>query len=700
MRHRTSRLLAAGIVTLTFTSAQAASPGAAAPAAKLLKVREPVRGEYIVVLKKAEVKAAALKGSEDSRGVVTRFSRELSERHGGKPQRVYHAALQGFSATMSEAQALRLSEDPRVAYVEENGVIHPGATRSTTVGTPPATQNVWGLDRIDQRDLPLNQTYTFGARGAHVHAYIIDTGITSHQDFSGQLSPGFNAVGDAGGTGDCGNRGNHPSHGTHVAGTVGGQQFGVAPGVSLHPVRVFPCTTGASSDVIAGVDWVADNHLFPAVANMSLGGSASQSLDDAVEGLIDSGVVTIVSAGNDGVAACTQSPARLPAAITVGASNDQDAVAGFSNHGSCVDLFAPGVGIRSTLATPVNGVGNMSGTSMAAPHVTGAAALYLQRHPGSTQQQVRDFLVGEATTGRLTGLPAGSPDRLLFTGGINSFLLNVASAQPPVGNDGHFEAADWNGDKRPDLFFIQPQSLTGFTEVHILSGATDYQTFLGHWVTALHTTNADWAFEVGDWNNDGSQDVFAIQRAGATATEVHILSGATGFQTFLAHTSTALHTTTGDWDFKVTDWNKDGTLDVVALNSQGAGGHVEVHILSGATGLQTFLLNTTTALPSAGSWEYELAEVNGDATVDLVGILRSGGSNSTEVHAVSGASGFSSFVLQAGTALHPTNGDWTFEMVRWDDPNLFGFELLGNGPDLVAINRNGPLAVEVHILNP
>ncbi|MFP2957840.1 S8 family serine peptidase [Myxococcus sp. 1LA] len=700
MRRRTSSLLAAGIVTLTFTSAQAASPGAAVPTAKLRKVREPVRGEYIVVLQKAEVKAAALKGGKDSRDVVAQFSRELSERHGAKAQRVYHAALQGFSATMSEAQALRLSQDPRVAYVEENGVVRPSATRSTTVGTPPVTHNVWGLDRIDQRDLSLNQTYTFGSRGWHVHAYVIDTGITLHQDFAGRLLPGFNAVGDAGGTEDCGNRGAARDHGTHVAGTIGGHQFGVAPGVRLYPVRVFPCTTGASSDVIAGVDWVAGNRLLPAVANMSLGRPASQAMDDAVQGLIDSGVVTIVAAGNDGANACDYSPARLPAAITVGASDATDAVADLSNRGSCVDIFAPGIDIRSTVANPANGDELKEGTSMAAPHVTGAAALYLQRHPASTQQQVRDFLVSEATTGKLTGLSAGSPDRLLYTGGINTFLRNVASAHPPVGNDGHFEAADWNGDKRPDLFFIQPQNLSGFTRVHILSGATSYQTFLGHWVTALHPTNADWAFEVGDWNNDGSQDVFAIQRAGVNSTEVHILSGATGFQTFLTHTATALHTTTGDWDFKVTDWNKDGALDLVAINSQGAGGNVEVHILSGATGFQTFLLHTTTALPSAGSWEYELAEVNGDLTVDLLGILRSGGSNSTEVHAVSGASGFSSYTLQTGTALHPTNGDWTFEMVRWDDPSFLGIELPGNGPDLVAINRNGALAVEVHILNP
>jgi subtilisin family serine protease len=696
-------LLAAGMWALAGLSAQAAPSEKVAPAAKLLKVREPVAGKYIVVFKKESVEAAALTGKQSSREAITRLSGELDARHGGKTLRVFHAALQGFAVELSEAQALRLSEDPRVAYVEEVAMILPQATRSTQLpsGTPGLYYNLWNLDRIDQRDLPLNYVQWYGARGAGVHAYILDSGVTPHADFAGRLGDGYNAVADGAGTSDC-TTGGHANHGTAVAGILGGNTYGVAPAVTLHPVRVMTCGGGMVFDALAGLDWVTENRLLPAVANISFAATSSRSLDEAVQGLMDSGVVTVVAAGNGpGDDACTVTPARLPAVLTVGGSFSTDEASSLSNQGSCLDLFAPGLA-ETTLATPANGKGYMAGTSVSAPHVSGAAALYLQTHRAATQQEVHDFLVNTATTGRLSGLTLGSPNRLLYTGAIDTWLLHVVSAQPPMSNEGRFEAADWNGDKRPDLFSITPHGPSGRTEVRILSGAANFQSSFGHWATVLHATNKDWAFAVADWNKDGKQDVFAINRAGATNTEVHILSGATNFQTFLLQVNTWLLPSNGNWDYKVTDWNRDGTQDLVAINAMGASGRVEVNILSGASNFRSMLLHANTGLPSSdpAMWEYELAEVNRDATVDLVAIRRSGESSSTEVHALSGASAFADFALQAGTALHPTNGDWTFEVVRWDDANLLGIELFGNGPDLVAINRNAPQGVEVHILNP
>jgi aqualysin 1 len=348
-----------------------------------------VPGSYIVVLSKgANPRAVA---------AVARV----------EPEYVYTAALEGFAASLTPAQLNALRNHPHVEYVEENQIVETGATQ---------TNATWGLDRIDQRDLPLNQTYVYDQDGTGVHAYIIDTGILlSHSQFTGRIGNGYDAVTSGGNANDCN------GHGTHVAGTVGGTTHGVAKKVILHPVRVLSCTgSGTNAGVIAGMDWVAQNRVRPAVANMSLGGGASQATDDAVQRMVNAGVTVVVAAGNDNRNACNYSPARAPNGITVGSTTSTDARSSFSNFGTCVHLFAPGSSITSAWHTGSTATNTISGTSMAAPHVAGVAALYLQTNTGASPATVKSAILGNATTGKVTNAGTGSPNRLLhsrFDGG-------------------------------------------------------------------------------------------------------------------------------------------------------------------------------------------------------------------------------------------------------------------------------------------
>jgi aqualysin 1 len=320
----------------------------------------------------------------------------------GRVKHVYAHALNGFAAEMTEAEAIALSEDPRVALVEEDSVMEIVTTQ---------TNATWGLDRIDQRTLPLNGTYVYTRTGSGVNAYIIDTGIrTSHTQFGGRATAAFDAFGGNGQ--DCN------GHGTHVAGTVGGSTWGVAKAVRLFAVRVLSCSgSGSTSGVIAGVNWVTANRIRPAVANMSLGGGISSSLDTAVNNSINSGVTYAIAAGNSNTNASNSSPARVSAAITVGSSTRTDARSSFSNFGSIVDIFAPGSSITSAWHTSTTAINTISGTSMAAPHVAGVAARYLQGNTGASPATVRNAIVNAATLGRLSGIPTGTSNRLLFWAG-------------------------------------------------------------------------------------------------------------------------------------------------------------------------------------------------------------------------------------------------------------------------------------------
>ena len=348
-----------------------------------------IPGRYIVVFTPGAPAAVVSAAAENARS------------QGGQVDFVYESALSGFAGSFPEQALFGLSHNPNVEYIEADQVVTLDATQS------PAT---WGLDRIDQSNLPLSNSYTYNFTGAGVTAYIIDTGIRfSHNDFGGRAVSGYDAV-DGGSADDC------HGHGTHVAGTVGGSTYGVAKGVSLVGVRVLNCSgSGTTSGVIAGIDWVTSNHTTgKAVANMSLGGGASTSIDNAVKNSIADGVVYAIAAGNSNRDACRYSPARVPEAITVGATTSTDARASYSNYGSCLDLFAPGSSITSAWYTSNTATNTISGTSMATPHVAGVAALYLEGH-NATPQQVRDAIVGTATAGVVTSPGRNSPNLLLYS---------------------------------------------------------------------------------------------------------------------------------------------------------------------------------------------------------------------------------------------------------------------------------------------
>ena len=341
---------------------------------------------------------------ESGKALNDREVAELMPPWAGAVTRRFDHALNGFAAFMTEQQAEALAADSRVAFVEEDAIVE----TMTTQNNPP-----WGLDRISQRDLPLNHVYTYTTTGAGVNAYIIDTGIRrTHTQFGGRAFIGFDAIGDGRNTNDCN------GHGTHVSGIVGGSTYGVAKSVRLFAVRVLDCSgSGSTAGVIAGIDWVTANHIAPAVANMSLGGPASTALDTAVRTSILSGVTYAVAAGNSNTNASMQSPARVSEAITVGSTTINDARSSFSNFGSIVDIFAPGSSIISAYNTSDTATATLSGTSMATPHVTGIAARILQATPTASPATVRNQIVSNATTNRLSGIPTGTSNRLLFRSG-------------------------------------------------------------------------------------------------------------------------------------------------------------------------------------------------------------------------------------------------------------------------------------------
>jgi subtilisin family serine protease len=366
---------------------------------KFYTTANPIPNKYIVVLNKDLY-------NDESKLAVSDAAQDLASTYNGQVDLIYESALKGFSVEMSEEDAIALSDDSQVEYVTEDNTMYASDTQ---------TNAPWNLDRIDQRDRPLNTTYTYSANGTGVGAYILDTGIYRlHSEFGGLtnsrvgLGPDF-----VGGNGaDCN------GHGTHVAGTVGGATYGVAKNVFIISVRVLGCDgSGSTSGIVGGIDWVRANHGTKAVANLSLGGPVNQALDDAVRNLINSGVITVVAAGNENADALTKSPARVKQAITVGASDINDARASFSNFGNAVDVFAPGVNVTSAWLN--NGFNTISGTSMAAPHVTGVVAQYLQNSFNPTQKTVQDVLITNGSWLKIANPGSQSPNIFLYSASFN-----------------------------------------------------------------------------------------------------------------------------------------------------------------------------------------------------------------------------------------------------------------------------------------
>ncbi|MCG6036545.1 S8 family peptidase [Acinetobacter baumannii] len=351
-----------------------------------------IKNQYIVILNKDV-------------GTSNDFAQSIAKEHGGKILQTYDTVLKGFAIYLPDVAGTAFVEamkkNPKVLSVENDTVMKIDAT---TQSNPD-----WGLDRIDQKTLPLDSAYSYLQTGSGTTAYIVDTGILStHQQFSGRVLSGYTAISDGNGTTDCN------GHGTHVAGTVGGSTYGVAKNVSLVPIRILGCDgSGASSNVIAGLDWILKNGKKPAVVNMSLGGDANTSLDSAVENLFNNGYVMVVAAGNSNADACSSSPARVSKAITVAATDDTDTRASYSNYGSCVDIFAPGSQINSSWIGSNTATKVLNGTSMATPHVVGVVAEMLQSTPTATPQTISTNLLNQASNNVVKN-PSGSPNRLLY----------------------------------------------------------------------------------------------------------------------------------------------------------------------------------------------------------------------------------------------------------------------------------------------
>lgn len=435
--------------------------------------------QYLVVLKPqvdAQTKAA-IQSEVDSEGFVVDHK--------------FKHALQGFKIrtnnptgnsrdTKASNQLEALARNPQVAFIEADRWVHADQTATTH---PPQSPVTWGLDRIDQPDLPLSNSYHYNNTGAGVNVYVIDSGIRAdHQEFGGRVLGGASFASNPSALEDC------TGHGTHVAGTIGGGTYGVAKAVNLWSVRVFDCTNTTSwSQIIAAMEWVVSNHQRPAVINMSLGGTRFNSANLAVENLVAAGVSVVVSAGNNNIDACNQSPASAGSALTIGASTITDSRADFSNWGSCVDLFAPGQYISSSWNTSTSATSSQTGTSMASPHAAGVAALYLERHQQATPAQVSQALVDSASKDKLVNIGSNSPNLLLFAQ-ANGFTAN-------------FEQLMFRGDA--NNWAATPMTLVADNtwEIEISQSQSTAMNF-------KFDLAGDWYQNYGDNNSDGQAELY------------------------------------------------------------------------------------------------------------------------------------------------------------------------------------------------
>ncbi len=421
-----------------------------------------VKSDYIVVLKKSHIQSLFVQNQHNlaQKDLVVSTLNDLSTLSHSEVVHSFHLTIMGGLMKLTKEQSEILAKDPRVAYIEKDQKISLNNTQINPT---------WGLDRIDQESLPLNQTYEFKSEASNVNVYVIDTGIlTTHTDFEGRAFHGVDTVDSDRDATDCN------GHGTHVAGTIGGKRYGVAKKVKLYGIRVLDCVgSGTYSSVIAGVEWVTANHTKPAIANMSLGGPASQALDDAIRASISNGIIYVVAAGNENTNACNSSPARITEAITVGSTDSQDRRSSFSNHGNCVDIFAPGSDILSAWYNSNNATATLSGTSMAAPHVAGVTAMFMSIRPQANPNEVSSSIITNSVKDKLSQV-LSSPNRMLNTAFIGQELdlennvlqngVNKKITSSPRGEELHYR-------------LILPSGVTSL-EVRIFGGAGDADLYV------------------------------------------------------------------------------------------------------------------------------------------------------------------------------------------------------------------------------
>lgn len=466
---------------LTSAQIQKASPS-------VVKVSERILNQYIVVFNETSVGTESIYYTGDIKADVDDLADTLTYRHGGARDNTWTHAVRGMAVRMTARQAEKLANDPDVAFVQQDGLVHANFTQRPV--------SAWGLDRIDQTSLPLDTNYLYNNTGAGITAYVIDTGIlTTHQEFGGRATWGANFAGDFVDT-DCN------GHGTHVAGTIGGNAYGVAKGVNLVAVKVLDCAgAGTISGVISGIDYVTKNRVGPAVANLSLGtGIVDLSLNAAMANSISSGVVYAVAAGNSAVDACTTSPASEATAISVAATNSLDTKPSWSNYGKCVDVFAPGDIITSAGITSNTATATLSGTSMASPHVAGAAVLYLANNTTPTftptPAQVEAGILQNATANKVVGPGVGSPNLLLYTGAgtatpvVPDTTAPTASIQTPTVNSVLRGLANLTATATDNISIAKVEFYAGTTLLGTVTTPSSGTTYSLSWNTSPVTNGA------------------------------------------------------------------------------------------------------------------------------------------------------------------------------------------------------------------
>jgi serine protease len=585
-----------------------------ATAADLRFAKEPIPGQYIVVLKEEAAVLAHERATQreqrnqrgngaDNRPDVAQVAQQMSRAYRAEVNRTFEHVLRGFVVKADENAIARILEDDRVAFVEEDSVV---TLKQTT--QPNAT---WGLDRVDQRDLPLDGTYTYDTTASNVYTYIIDTGVRpTHNDFGGRVTSGYTSINDGRGSNDCN------GHGTHVAGTVAGATWGVAKAARIVPVRVLNCQgSGTNSGVIAGMDWVAANHTKPAVANMSLGGGASTATDNAVTNMRNAGVTVVVAAGNENQDACNVSPARSPNAITVGSTTSNDSRSNFSNWGSCVDIFAPGSSITAPWHTSNSATNTISGTSMAAPHVAGIAALYLADNPTASPAQVENAIENNATEGRLSGIGSGSPNLLAYS---------------------RFDGDDNGGGDGDGGELDNGEPVTG------LSGSQGSETFF-----TIEVPEGAENLEISISGGTGDADLYVRYGAAPTQSTWDCRPYLNGNN----ETCTESEPAAGTWHIMIHGWQAYSGVTLVASYDEPTGGG------PGEGELQNGVPLTGLSAPTGSETHYYI-EVPAGAS-NLV-ISTSGGSGDVDLYVRYGA--------------EPTQSNWDCRPYRWGNNETCTFD--------------------------